>query len=75
MIPPTELLLPNPDLVKLVKAGDLLINKYDQKAQVIELLPHDSEYFARLRDLDSEETFAAIAENYSAWRPITNKKL
>lgn len=60
---------PRPDLVVNVKAGDKLTDKHGQEAVVIELLPNDPEYFARLRTPDGEE-FAAVAENFPAWRPI-----
>jgi hypothetical protein len=60
-----------PELVANVKPGDRLRNAYSHEAEVIELLPNDPEYFARLRAPDGEE-FAALAENFAAWKPEPN---
>jgi hypothetical protein len=60
-----------PELVANVKPGDRLRNAYGHKAEVIELLPDDPEHFARLRAPDGEE-FAALAENFAAWKPEPN---
>lgn len=57
-------------MVRDVKPGDQLVNTQGQRAEVLELLPDDPDYFARLRDLDTEEEFAALAENLAGWRPV-----
>ena len=54
-------------LVRLFAAGDRLVNRYGERATVLEMLPIDPDYFARLTDDSDGEVFAATVENLSGW--------